>query len=185
MPTTALLRPCGRPRKWAPGLLGPTAGGLAWWGGWAGVGLHHVPLPILPTSPPPLPPSPSSPTPRPGDSAAPPPPPPARGCGSVCTACMAGRYAESSGHPSSAPQAAREPQDRPSNQIKSNQINPIPPLFHHHFPILLRLAPPPPPLAWLQPPWLSLLRFLSFFFSFFFFFSRRRSKASSLDSSPP
>ena len=35
---------------------------------------------------------------------------------------MAGRYAESSGQPSSAPQADCEPQDRPSNQIKSNQI---------------------------------------------------------------
>ena len=38
----------------------------------------------------------------------------------MCTACMAGRYAESSGQPSSAPRAACEPQDRPSNQIKSN-----------------------------------------------------------------
>ena len=35
---------------------------------------------------------------------------------------MAGWYAESSGQPSCAPQAACEPQDQPSNQIKSNQI---------------------------------------------------------------
>ena len=48
--------------------------------------------------------------------------PPARGRGRERTACMAGRYAELSGQPSSDPQAACEPQDRPSNQIKSNQI---------------------------------------------------------------
>ena len=41
---------------------------------------------------------------------------------------IAGRYAESSGQPSCAPQAACEPQDRPSNQIKLNQI----PLTHPH-----------------------------------------------------
>ena len=46
--------------------------------------------------------------------------------------CMAGRCAELSGQPSSAPQAACEPQDRPSNQIKSNQIPP---------------PTPPPPLG--------------------------------------
>ena len=55
-------------------------------------------------------------------------PPPARGRGRECTACMAGRYAESSGQPMSAPQAACEPQDRPSNEIKSNL--PPPPAPH-------------------------------------------------------
>ena len=34
MPTTAPMRPCGRPQKWAPGLLGATRGGLVWGGGW-------------------------------------------------------------------------------------------------------------------------------------------------------
>ena len=63
-------------------------------------------------------------------------PPPARGGGWVRTACMAGRYAESSGQPSSAPRAACEPQDRPSNQIKSN----LPPLPPPHPPY-----PPPTP----------------------------------------
>ena len=41
---------------------------------------------------------------------------------------MANRYAESSGKPSCPPKAACEPQDRPSNQIKSNQfLQPTPP----------------------------------------------------------
>ena len=73
-------------------------------------------------------------------------PPPARSCGWVCTACMAGQCAESSGQPSSAPQAACEPQDRPSNQIKSN--TPPPPQRLH---IPLTHSPPPPPPARITP----------------------------------
>ena len=91
-------------------------------------GLRANPPPPLPAPPPQdvrvfLPPPPSSPNPRQGDWSAP--PPPARGWGWVCTACMA---AESSGQPSSAPQAACEPQDRPSNQIKSVLPEPPPPI---------------------------------------------------------
>ena len=54
-------------------------------------------------------------------------PPPACGRGRECTTCMSRRYAELSGQPSSAPQVACEPEDRPSNQIKSNQASPPPP----------------------------------------------------------
>ena len=89
----------------------------------------------------PLPPPPCPPPPPPGRmrvSPSPPPPHPARDTATglpprgprtwtVCTACMASRYAESLGQPLSAPQAACEPQDRPSNQIKSNQIKSPPP----------------------------------------------------------
>ena len=39
VPTTAPLRLCGRPPKWAPRFLGATRRGLVW----GGVGLHHVP----------------------------------------------------------------------------------------------------------------------------------------------
>ena len=67
-------------------------------------------------------------------------PPSANGSGWVCTACMAGRYAQSSGQPSSPPRAACEPQDRPSNQIKSNQIKSPPPT-----------SPPYPPYPPLPP----------------------------------
>ena len=94
--------------------------------------------PLPPGPPPPSPPPPSPPNPRHGGGPA---PPPARGGGWGRAACMAGRYAESSGQPSSAPRAACEPQDRPSNQIKSNQPPP-PPL----------LIPPPPPLLIPTPP---------------------------------
>ena len=72
-------------------------------------------------------------------------PPPARGSSWVRTACMAGRYASSSGQPSSAPRAACEPQHRPSNQIKSNPPLP-PPYISHTSPN----TPPPPNL----PPYL-------------------------------
>ena len=95
------------------------------------------PPPPPPACPPPpqqdarvsLPPPPSSPNLRHGHRPA----PPARRRGWVCTVCMAGRYVESSGQPSSAPQAACEPQDQPSNQIKSNQIKSggTPPPPHH------------------------------------------------------
>ena len=47
VPTTAQVRACRWPRKWALGLLGAIGGGLACWGGWGGFGLHHVPLPLL------------------------------------------------------------------------------------------------------------------------------------------
>ena len=101
---------------------------------------------------PPLPPAPPHPPPRPtrGTAASlpPPPPPPARGGGWGRAACMAGRYAESSGQPSSAPRAACEPQDRPSNQIKSNH-----PPSHPLLPSPSLLIPPshPSPLSPLPP----------------------------------
>ena len=81
-------------------------------------------------------------------------PPPARGCGWVCTACMAGRYAELSGQPSCAPQAACEPQDWPSNQIKSPYCAPSPslPRVVPPPPSLPRVVPPPPPSPALCPP---------------------------------
>ena len=90
-----------------------------------------------------LPPPTSPPNPRHGGE---PPPPRARGGGRVHTACMAGRYAESSGQPSSAPLAACEPRDRPSNQIKSNLL-PCSPTSPH--------PPPPhtPPPASEPTPW--------------------------------
>ena len=91
--------------------------------------LSRPPHPLLP--PPPSQPPPRGkratssplPPPRPTHGTATGLPPPARGCGWVCTACMAGRYAELSGQPLSAPQAACEPQDR----ISSNPL-PSPPL---------------------------------------------------------
>ena len=67
------------------------------------------------------------PPPAPGTARGLPPLPPRRtDADGVCIACMAGRYAESSGQPSSAPQAACEPQDWPSNQIKSTPALPPP-----------------------------------------------------------
>ena len=118
-------------------------------------------MPPLPPPPPParcacLPPThpPSSPNPRHGDRPAPP-PPLARGCGWVCTACMAGRYAELSGQPLSAPQAACEPQDRPSNQIKSNLTSPplpSPPLPSPRLPSPPLPSPPLPSPPLPSPP---------------------------------
>ena len=80
----------------------------------------------------------------------------------MCTACMAGRYAESSIQPSSAPQC--EPQDLPSNQIKSIPLrtspsdppstsnrNPPPHLYPPRT-SLPYLAPVPPPNV--PPPYL-------------------------------
>ena len=84
-------------------------------GVWAPGG--HPPRPPCPSLPPPpplpapppsrmrvSPPPPSHPARGTATGLPPPPPPPARGRGRVCTACMAGQYAESSGQPSSAPQ---------------------------------------------------------------------------------
>ena len=69
-------------------------------------------------------PAPPPPQPAAGRQACPraPPPPPARGSGRQRISCMASQYGESSGKPWTAPQAACEPQDRPSNQIKSNPM---------------------------------------------------------------
>ena len=103
-----------------------------------------------PSRPPTLPPHPP-PRPTRGTAVSLPPPPPARGGGWGRAACMAGRYAESSGQPSSAPRAACEPQDRPSNQIKSNPYPPplppppyLPPLPSARF-TRRRGEPPHPP----------------------------------------
>ena len=105
-------------------------------------------LPPPPSHPPCPAPPPPPPNPRHGDG--PPPPPPARGSGRERITYMTGRYAESSGKPSHAPQAACEPQDRPSNQIKSNPIStPSPPHLHpisttsppHHHPTTTTPAP--------------------------------------------
>ena len=43
----AQVRPCGWPRKWAPGFLGATGGRVSLVKGLRGVGLRHVPLPLL------------------------------------------------------------------------------------------------------------------------------------------
>ena len=61
---------------------------------------------------------------------------------------MAGRYAESSGPPSCAPQAGCEPQDWRSNEIKSVPTRTIPPhttLIHPPHPPPQPPPPPPPP----------------------------------------
>ena len=69
----------------------------------------------------------------------PPPPPPARIGGRGVHHTHGWPICRVVGKPSCAPQAACEPQDRPSNQIKSNQIksNPTPQREHPPFP-----APP-------------------------------------------
>ena len=85
-----------------------------------------MPPPCLPPPPSMMRVSPSPPPPHPARGTATGLPPPARGRGRVCTTCMGGQYAELSGQPSSPPKAACEPQDRPSNQIKSNQIPTLP-----------------------------------------------------------
>ena len=88
--------------------------------------------------------------------AQPPPPsvPRARCCGlppprlaladAACIIRMGGRYAESSVSHRAPPEAACEPQDGPSNQMKSNAIPPTPPY-------------PPPPTPPTSPPYLPPL----------------------------
>ena len=116
-PASGGTRRAGTPTK-AAGLCAPPRP--------SGDGARRPPPPLPPAPPHPPPPPPSPPNPRHGGEPA---PPPARGGGWGRAACIAGRYAESSGQPSSAPRAACEPQDRPSNQIKSNQTRTDPPPY--------------------------------------------------------